>query len=477
MALLSVLWDYAVPALILLTVLVFVHELGHYWVARRCGVRVEVFSIGFGPEIYGWTAQSGTRWKFSAVPLGGYVKMYGETEEPDDDGRHAAAVDEADQSESFSNKTLAQRAAVVVAGPAANFIFAIIIYAAVFVFIGQRVLVPEVGQIAEGSAAEKAGFQIGDVVKSIDGAEIDTFQDIGTHVFIHPGTTVEVVVDRDGREVVLRPTIDAVEVEDITGSTARVGRLGIEEPYLAPVVGSLSPGGVAERVGLREGDRFVRIGSEKIHDFEDIYRIVSTNPGVPLEIEVQRGNGREVVTAVPDTVTENANGDPILDEEGNPKAIGRLGISAKLPGELVKYDPFTAVWKGVERTILVSKQTLQSVGQIIGGDRSVKELGGPIRIAQISGEVARQGLLDMIFIAALLSVNLGLINLFPIPMLDGGHLLFYAIEAVRGRPLGERMREYGFRIGLALVLTLMLVVTWNDLARLPIVDFFVGLVT
>jgi regulator of sigma E protease len=365
---LAVLWDYALPFLIVLTVLIFVHELGHYWVARRCGVRVEVFSIGFGPEIVGWTDKADTRWKISAIPLGGYVKMFGEGEQRDDGDALSAPLTLEERQVSFRHKSLGRRAAIVFAGPAANFIFAIIVLACLFGFLGQPFTPAEIGSVLEDSAADKAGMKPGDFIVRIDGDEIERFEEVQQIIRMNPEKTVEIVVLRDGANVAMEVTPTLREVKDRIGNTVKIGLLGV----------------------TREGVAFR------------------------------------------------------------------------------KHGPAKALWYAVKETWDLSAGTLKAVGQIIVGSRSSDELGGPIKIAQMSGEVWKMGAVSLISFMALLSINLGLINLFPIPMLDGGHLLFFAFEAIRGRPLGEKVQEYGFRIGVVLVFSLMLFVIINDIVNIPI---------
>jgi regulator of sigma E protease len=377
MGFLSVSIDYLVPFLVVLTVLVFVHELGHYLVARWNKVRIDVFSIGFGPELFGWTDRAGTRWKVSALPLGGYVRMFGEADPIAGDGAGPAEFTAAERAVSFKHKRLPQRAAVVVAGPAANFIFAILAFAAVFATAGQSMTKPVVGKVMPNSAAAAAGLQ--------------------------------------------------------------------------------------------PGDRFVSVAGATISRFEQIQQIIGLNTGTPVAIVVER-NGHDVtLTATPRMVTET-------DRFGNQHRTALLGVQAKA-GSLVRLDPATAVWHATQQTWNVTAGTLEAVGQMIEGRRSGTDLSGPVGIVRMSGEVAEGGIAALVAFMAVLSVNLGLVNLFPIPVLDGGHLLFYAAEAVRGKPLGHRAQEYGFRLGLALVLTLMVFATWNDLARLRIVEFLKGLVT
>ncbi len=378
MDLLNGLVTYVIPFLIVLTVLVFVHELGHYWVARRNGVRVEVFSIGFGNELFGWTDRAGTRWRFSAVPLGGYVKMYGDADAASAPDASVKEMTDEQRAVSFHHKRVGQRAAIVVAGPAANFLFAIVAFAVIYVFVGQ--------------------------------------------------------------------------------------------PFTPADVGGVLPGSAAERAGIQPGDRIVEINGESIERFEDILRIVQLNLTQPLEITVDRDGQELSITATPTVVEET-------DRSGNTHRFARLGISR--PGiEIRQHPPLEALWRATLETWTQTTGTLRAVGQMLSGRRSSDEVGGMFTIGQQAGEVVRNGgVIGLVIFMAVLSINLGLINLFPVPMLDGGHLVFYAAEAVRGRPLSLQAQEYGFRIGLVLVFSLMLFATWNDLVRLRVVQYLVGLVS
>jgi regulator of sigma E protease len=362
---------YIIPFLFVLTIVVFFDELGHFLVARWCGVRVLVFSIGFGPEIIGFNDRHGTRWKIAAIPLGGYVKFYGDENAasvPDTD--QLAAMSEQQRRESFFHKGVGARAMIVAAGPIANFILAIVIFAAVFMFYGKQSTTARVDTVQPESAAAAAGFKPGDVVLAINGRKIESFSDMQRLVSTSAGETLIMEVDRGGQLLTLKATPALKEIKDSFGNTHRIGVLGISR--------SMAPDDL------------------KLH--------------------------------------------PV--------------------------GPLDAVAMGVSETWFVVERTLAYIGGVIVGREAADQLGGPIRIAQVSGQVAIAGLVPLIHLAAVLSVSIGLLNLFPIPLLDGGHLLYYAVEAVRRRPLSERAQEFGFRIGLAIVLMLMLYATFNDIKHL-----------
>jgi regulator of sigma E protease len=362
---------YIIPFLFVLTIVVFFHELGHFLIARWCGIKVLVFSVGFGPELIGFNDRYGTRWKLSAVPLGGYVKFFGDENAasvPDTD--KLANMREGERKVSFFHQPVAARAAVVAAGPIANFILAIVIFAGIFALYGRQSTAARVDTIQENSAAAAAGFRPGDVVVSIDGREIESFN--------------------------------------------------------------------------------------------DMQRLVSTSAGRRLQVVVDRGGARQTLTATPELRE-------VKDGFGNVHRLGVLGISRSLSPEdnkLQPVNPVTAVWLGAQETWFVVERTMTYLAGVVVGQEKADQLGGPIRIAQVSGQVASVGLVALIHLAAVLSVSIGLLNLFPVPLLDGGHLMFYAIEAIRGRPLSERAQEFGFRIGLALVAMLMIFATYNDIRNL-----------
>ncbi len=364
--------SYIVPFLLVLTVIVFVHEFGHFIVARWCGVAVKTFSIGFGPEIFGRYDKYGTRWCVAWIPLGGYVKFI------DDENAASAGqvsldqLSEEDRTKTFQSKKLWQRAAIVAAGPFANFVLAIAIFTLLFSLFGRQVTAPKVDSVKPDSPAAAAGFKPGDLVLSVDGDKIDDFSDLQRIVSGAAGETLTFVVERAGHDVTLKAM---PKVEEIT-------------------------------------DRF--------------------------------GNKIDM---------------PILGIERKPDPGGWT---------LKREDPITAFGKAVEECYFVVSRSLSYLYQVVTGRASPDQLGGPIRIAQVSGEAASLGFLAVVNFAAIISISIGMINLFPIPMLDGGHLLFYAIEGIRGRPLSEQTQEVGFRIGLALVLMLMIFATWNDLIHIKI---------
>jgi regulator of sigma E protease len=358
------------PVLFVFSIVVFFHELGHFLVARLCGVRVLVFSIGFGPELFGFNDHHGTRWKVAAVPLGGYVKFLGDENAASVPDQNALAeMSEADRRDSFPHKSVGARAAVVAAGPIANFVIAIAIFAGLAMLYGKPSTAARVDIVQPGSAAEEAGFQTSDVVLSINGRRID--------------------------------------------------------------------------------------------NFTEMQRVVSLSAGEKLTVVVRRGDREITLTAVP-RLQETK--DPLSD--GTRRWI--LGITRSLDPSERLYEPVSpigAVTWGVTETWFVVETTFTSIGRMFVGREPADQIGGPIRIAEESCKVATLGLAALLQLTALLSISIGLLNLFPIPLLDGGHLLFYSIEKLRGRPLSDRAQEFGFRIGLALVLMLMIFATYNDISR------------
>ena len=365
------LFGVLVPFLFVLMVVVFVHELGHYLVGRWCGIGAVVFSVGFGPEIVGFTDRRGTRWRLSAIPLGGYVKFVGDMNVASAPNRHADENLSAElQAVAFHRKSVGRRAATVFAGPAANFLLAIVLFAMIFTFFGRGIADPVVSDLSEGGAAEAAGLQPGDLVVSLDGNPVTQFNDIQRYVSVRAGQAIETVVERDGDPITFTLVPERLEIEDNFGNKMEQGVIGI--------------------INNRETGGF----------------------------RVERyGFGESVLLATAET------------------------------------------WYVVQRTGTY-------IGGVLTGRENADQIGGPIRVAQVSGQVATLGIVALLNLAAILSVSIGLLNLLPVPILDGGHLLFYLFEALRGRPVPERMQEVGYGIGLALIVGLMVFATWNDITML-----------
>ena len=352
-----------------LTIIVFIHEFGHYYIAKLSGVKIEVFSIGFGKEIFGWNDKSGTRWKVCWIPAGGYVKMFGDVNPasaPDSD--KIKNFTEEEKKLAFHSKPLFKKAAIVAAGPIANFVLAIAIITYFFSFYGKSTTLPQISSIAENSAAEKAGLLKGDLITSIDGTSVKSFSDIQRLISINTGTPIEITVNRSNKKISTTATPTMVTSEDIFGNQSKKALLGVSSN---------------------------EISYEKL----------------------------SIIEAVPAAFTE---------------------------------------------TYQISASTLKAMKQMIFGERSLKEISGPIGIAKYSGQASKKGVETLLWFITILSINLGLINLFPIPILDGGHLLYYFVEAIRGKPMADKFQEIGFKIGMALLATLIIFAVFNDIRNLNI---------
>lgn len=442
--------------LLVLGPLVLIHELGHYLVGRLFGVKAEAFSIGFGKEIAGWSDKRGTRWKLSLLPLGGYVQFAGDM---NPSSAPSAADDQLSPEEravTFHAKPLWQRALIVLAGPMTNLLLCVAIFAGFYGVYGRVVADAEISGFSQGSPAQQAGLRLGDRIVAIDGEKIDSAAQIGEHTLYFPGKTLSVAVEREGRTLVLPVTLASQELSDKFGNKAKVGDLGVE--MLPAVVGGFHGDSPAEKAGIEVGDRIVAVNGVAVSGFADIPRLIRPAAGRTVQVTVRRDQS---LRTIPVAITEGT----APDATGKLVTVGQLGVRA---GRLDKVGALRAVGLGVDQSFKVMGTMVTGIVQIFTGDRSVRELGGPVKIAQYSGQQFSLGWEAFLSFAALISINLAFINLLPIPGLDGGHLAFYAAELVRRRPMGVRSQEWAIRTGVALVLALMVFVTVNDLAQLPI---------
>ncbi|MBB3607993.1 RIP metalloprotease RseP [Rhizobium sp. BK602] len=532
-----------------LSLLVFVHEMGHYLVGRWSGIRIMAFSVGFGPEIAGFTDRHGTRWKLSLIPLGGYVRFFGDEDASSKtDVDQLSAMTEEERAQSFAGAKLWKRAATVAAGPIANFLLAIAIFAVLFSVYGRTVADPVVAMVTRGGAAAEAGIEPGDRLIAVDGNQIATFDEVQRYVGLRPGRNLVLTVERDGQKRDFNLVPKLVEDTDQFGNKMEMGRIGIA--LVDPQVTAVEPGGPAAKAGVQAGDRLIAVDGNDVATYYDIARYIGDRPGKTIVLTVERNGQTRDFSMEPATLTETdasgnkkdigsigiapvdplvatvaqdspaagkgiALGDRILSVDG--RAIGSIGevqryaashadkailLSVQRNGETsdvelvpkktqepdafgnevevasigitdgqkpIKlryeaYGPLRAIGEGVKQTGNIISGTVEYLGNVIGGYMKADQLGGPIRVAQMSGQMATLGFAAVLQFAAILSVSIGLLNLMPVPVLDGGHLMFYAIEAVRGKPLGARAQDIAFRIGFAMVLSLMVFATWNDIS-------------
>lgn len=449
---LSNMWVYGGTFLLVLSILVFVHEWGHYIVARLCGVRVETFSIGFGKELFGFKDKHGTHWKFSLIPLGGYVKMFGDTDPASaghkdtvGEGEAARPLTTAERKEAFFAKPVWQRALVVFAGPAVNFIFAIILMAGMYTFYGQPLTPPTASAIIKGSAAHEAGFQPHDRVTGIDGHDVDRFEDIRQRVMIALDTPMKFTVMRDGKELEIIATPKRETFSDRFGFEHQRGMLGL--------IGAVSGFGM---------ENITAVNGQDVTSPDAAVKSLQANLGKDIEVGFKPAvEGEEGNTLILRPLKE-MNTDLGREEDGKPLLI----ISEKIGEELVKRDPASAVYHALLETKDIVAGTLTALGQMLTGTRNATELGGLIRIGAMAGDMAQAGIIALITFTALLSINLGLVNLFPIPVLDGGHLVFYAVEAVKGSPIPDKGQEYAFKVGFILLIGLMAFANLSDIFQL-----------
>ena len=439
---------------ITLGILVSIHEFGHFWVARRCGVKVLRFSIGFGRILWRRTDRHGTEFAIAAIPLGGYVKMLDESEEPVPPG-------ELDQA--FNRKPVLSRFAIVAAGPLANFLLAILALALMYM-VGVRVLVPQVGEVLVDSPAAVAGIRAGDEIVAIDGTATPGWQAVNMALLAPIGESralaVAVRQGADGavreREVMLNNWLSGQEQPDPLRS------LGVV-PYtltIPAVLGQLTDDGAAARDGLRPGDRVVNVDGEPVSDWMHFVSLVQNSSARPMRLLIERDGGQQNLVLTPNSRTV----------EGVTAGFIGAGVQqVSWPDTMIRHlqlGPVEALAKGVSETWSLTTLTFESLWKMMVGLVSVKNLSGPITIAKVAGASLESGLESFLHLLAMLSVSLGVLNLLPIPVLDGGHLLFYLVEMVRGKPLSEKAQTFGLKIGMTLVIGVMLLAMYNDLSRL-----------
>ncbi|BFI57038.1 protease RseP [Yersinia pseudotuberculosis] len=449
----SILWSLA-AFIVALGILITVHEFGHFWVARRCGVRVERFSIGFGKALWRRTDRQGTEYVIALIPLGGYVKMLDERVE---------AVAPELRHQSFNNKTVLQRAAIVSAGPIANFLFAIVAYWLVFI-IGVPSVRPVIGDISPQSIAAQANISSGMELKSVDGIETPDWDSVRLALISRIGDKqMQVGVAPFGSDNVVEKTLDLRQWQFEPDKQDPVVALGIipRGPQIESVLAEVQPGSAAQKAGLQAGDRIVKVNGQLLDRWQTFVLQVRDNPGQPLVLDIERESTPLSLTLIPDTKSVGEN-----------RSEGFAGVVPKvipLPDEyktIRQYGPFTAVYQAGDKTWQLMRLTVSMLGKLITGDVKLNNLSGPISIAQGAGLSAEYGLVYYLMFLALVSVNLGIINLFPLPVLDGGHLLFLAIEKLKGGPVSERVQDFSYRIGSILLVLLMGLALFNDFSRL-----------
>ena len=444
-----------VAFIVALGVLIVVHEYGHYLVARLCGVKVLRFSVGFGRPLALWRrGPDRTEWVIAAIPFGGYVKMLDEREGP---------VAPQELQRAFNRQSVGRRFLIVVAGPVFNFLFAILVYAGLFMY-GLPEARPVLGEPPLGTPAAAAGFKGGETVRAVDGETITTWQELRWRVLQaalqRQTLRLEVLNDR-GHLGEATLDLRAYPADEVEGDALERVGLRLYRPPLEAVIGQVVGGGAAERAGLAVGDRVVRANDRPIDSWDALVSVIRARPGKPLSLVVDRNGTSSTIEVVPDTVTS-------ADQR-----IGRIGAAPFIPAShtekmliRVQHGPLESLGKAVAKTWDISIFSLKMLGRMLTGEVSWKHLSGPVTIADFAGQSAQMGWISYLTFLALISISLGVLNLLPIPLLDGGHLMYYAIEIVKGRPVSERAMELGQRVGLALLLVMMAFAFYNDLNRL-----------
>ena len=437
--------------LVAISILVVVHEFGHYLAARLAGVKVLRFSLGFGKPLFSRRfGRDRTEWSLAALPFGGYVKMLDERE---------GAVPPAEAHRSFNRASVWRRIGIVAAGPIANFLLAIVFYWALFLH-GMPAMKPRIGEPPAGTPAAQAGLVAGDEIRRVNGTDTPSFQDLRLELLRAgvAGDALMLELD-DGRRVQLDAS--PMDTENLERDTLRPLGIVRYEPEIEPVIGEVLPGGAAARAGFQTGDRLVAANGQPVANWRDWVKLIRQHPSLPLRIEYERQGQRGELTVVPDTVNESG------------QRVGKIGAGPRVDESLmaglmtdVRYGPVEALGRGAQKTWEMSVFTLEMMGRMVLGQVSWKNLSGPLTIADYAGQSATLGWISFVGFLALVSVSLGVLNLLPVPLLDGGHLMYYVAEVLTGRPVSERTMEIGSRIGMVLLLLLMSFALFNDLQRL-----------
>ena len=436
-----------------LGILVTLHEYGHFWVARRCGVKVLRFSVGFGKPMFSWYDKHGTEFAVAAIPLGGYVKMLDEREGP---------VPEELRDQAFTSKPPGQRIAIAAAGPLANFLFAIFAYWLLSV-VGVTHVAPIVGQIADESVAERVGLQEGMEIHAVDGHRVSSWRDVNMRILERTGEhgSISMEVSEDGARGTVSGELSGWGLSDDTPNPLAEFGITPWRPAVPPVLGQISEGGRAEAAGLQPGDRIVAVNGEAIGSWFELVDFIRNAPEQTLQVTVERNGSEQSLSVTPEARTEESG-----------ESIGFVGAGVEAiswPEEVlrdVSYGPIAAIPVALSETWADTRLTLVAIKKMVTGLLSPTNLSGPITIARVAEASVSSGFEDFVRFLAYLSVSLGILNLLPVPVLDGGHIVYYTIEALRGKPLSEQAQAFGLRIGMAMILTLMVFALYNDLMRL-----------
>lgn len=450
--------------IVTLGILVTIHEVGHFWVARRCGVKVLRFSIGFGKAVKTWVGKDGTEYVIAPIPLGGYVKMLGQE---DTNAEAGSSVPESQRHMAFNYKPIWQRFAIVAAGPLANFLLAILVFWVINVAYGQRGIAPVIANVETESPAWQAGLRPGDEILAVDGQPVDIWQQVVMALLDRMGESgaVSISASPGNSDAVNEYSLPINSWLSDTTEPNPLVELGIVQYEIPPIIDMVVPGGAAESGGLQSGDRIVAADGEAVSDWMQWVNIVRDSAELPLDVVVQRGASEVALTLVPD-VGQAQDGSRIGVIGAGVQAFDLYGSLPPEHRREVSYNPLTAIAPAVVETWDKSVFVLDSIKKMVVGLISVKNINGPITIAQVAGETATYGLEVYLGFLAILSISLGVLNLLPIPVLDGGHLLYYTIEAIIRRPVPERVQAMGLQLGLLMIGGIMMLALYNDVTRL-----------